>query len=57
MIAADIIILNFEEIRRRSLKVWRNLPGTQLNWKPDKEGFPPGQNPHAKADPAVFNSR
>ena len=39
MIAADIIILNFEEIRRRSLKVWRNLPGTQLNWKPDKEAM------------------
>lgn len=31
----DLIILNFEEVRRRSIKVWKAIPQQMLNWKPD----------------------
>lgn len=31
----DLIIFNFEEVRRRSIKVWKAIPEQMLNWKPD----------------------
>ena len=34
-----IILLNFSEIRRRSLKLWKGIPLKYLNWRPDKEAF------------------
>ncbi|UFT98433.1 DinB family protein [Radiobacillus kanasensis] len=35
----DLILLNFEEVRRRSIKVWRAIPNTKLDWKPDEEAM------------------
>ncbi len=35
MDAIKIILLNFFETRRRSLKLWRGIPKEHLNWKPD----------------------
>jgi len=34
-----IILLNFSEIRRRSIKLWSGIPDEYLNWKPDKKAF------------------
>jgi len=35
----DLIVLNFEEIRRRSIKVWQSIPTNMLNWKPDEKAL------------------
>jgi uncharacterized damage-inducible protein DinB len=35
----EILLLNFEEIRRRSLKLWKGLPPEYYNWKPDAEAM------------------
>lgn len=35
MNAVEIIVLNFEEVRRRSIKVWESIPEENLDWKPD----------------------
>ena len=35
MNAIEIIILNFDEIRRRSIKLWDGLPAEKYDWKPD----------------------
>ncbi len=35
MNAKEIMILNFEEVRRRSIKVWKNISEENLYWKPD----------------------
>ncbi|MET3193426.1 DinB family protein [Bacillus sp. OAE603] len=35
----DLIVLNFEEIRRRSIKVWQSIPKNMLNWKPDEKAL------------------
>ncbi len=35
MTATDIIILHFEEIRRRSVKLWSGLTPEQYSWQPD----------------------
>ena len=35
----DLIVLNFEEIRRRSIKVWNAIPSNMLDWKPDDEAL------------------
>ena len=35
----NLIILNFEEVRRRSIKVWKSIPEAMLNWKPDEEAL------------------
>lgn len=35
----DLIVLNFEEIRRRSMKVWQAIPSNMLNWKPDEKAL------------------
>ena len=35
----DLIILNLEEVRRRSINVWRAIPNDMINWKPDDDAF------------------
>jgi uncharacterized damage-inducible protein DinB len=35
MNANEILVLNLEEVRRRSIKIWRGIPGDKLEWKPD----------------------
>ncbi len=39
MNSIEIIILNFSEIRRRSIKLWSGIPTESLNWKPDKDAL------------------
>ncbi|WP_274364563.1 DinB family protein [Paenibacillus thermotolerans] len=39
MNAIDMIVLNFEEVRRRSIKVWNGIPQQMLNWKPDENAL------------------
>ena len=39
MNSIEIILLNFSEIRRRSIKLWEGIPNEYLNWKPDKKAF------------------
>lgn len=39
MNAIENILLNFSETRRRSLKLWKDIPDEFLNWKPDSEAF------------------
>ncbi len=39
MNAIKIILLNFSEIRRRSIKLWSGIPNEDLNWKPDDQAF------------------
>lgn len=39
MNSIEIVILNFSEIRRRSIKVWEGIPNEYLNWQPDKDAF------------------
>lgn len=35
MNAKELLILNFEEVRRRSIKIWMNISEDNLYWKPD----------------------
>jgi uncharacterized damage-inducible protein DinB len=35
MNAKELLILNFEEVRRRSIKVWKGISEENLFWKPD----------------------
>jgi uncharacterized damage-inducible protein DinB len=35
----QIIILNFEEIRRRSLKLWQGITPEMHSWKPDDDAM------------------
>ncbi|MGI8348441.1 DinB family protein [Niallia circulans] len=35
----DLLILNFKEVRRRSIKVWKAIPPQLLNWKPDEKAL------------------
>ncbi len=35
----DLIIFNHQEIRRRSLKVFRGIPADFYQWKPDEEAM------------------
>jgi uncharacterized damage-inducible protein DinB len=37
MTSAETHILNFEEVRRRSIAIWQGLPNEFYNWKPDKD--------------------
>ncbi len=39
MNSIKIILLNFSEIRRRSIKLWSGIPNEYLNWKPDENAF------------------
>lgn len=35
----ELLILNLEEVRRRSVKIWRSIPDDKLGWKPDLEAL------------------
>ncbi|GEN85934.1 DinB family protein [Oceanobacillus sojae] len=35
----DLLIINFEEVRRRSEKVWKAIPEEKLKWRPDENAF------------------
>lgn len=39
MNATELLILNFEEVRRRSIKVWKSISEEDLFWKPDPEAM------------------
>ena len=39
MNSIDLILLNFNEVRRRSVKVWTSIPQDKLNWKPVDEAM------------------
>ena len=39
MTQIEIVLLNFEEIRRRSLKLWAGLSSEHYFWKPDLEAM------------------
>tara|TARA_R110002051_G_scaffold222630_1_gene286180 strand:- start:4726 stop:5196 length:471 start_codon:yes stop_codon:yes gene_type:complete len=39
MKSIEIILINFSEIRRRSIKLWEGIPDEFLNWRPDKKAF------------------
>ena len=39
MTQSELIILNFTEIRRRSVKLWKGLPESCYNWKPDEKAM------------------
>ncbi len=36
---SELIILNFTEIRRKSIKLWKALPKSYYNWKPDEKAM------------------
>ena len=37
MTPIDVLLLNLEEVRRRSLIVWRSIPPERTEWKPSAE--------------------
>lgn len=39
MNATELLVINFEEVRRRSVKIWRGIPDDKLHWKPDPEAM------------------
>lgn len=39
MNAKELLILNFEEVRRRSIKVWKGISEEYLFWKPDGDAM------------------
>lgn len=39
MNSIEIILLNFSEIRRRSIKLWSGIPNKYLSWKPDENAY------------------
>lgn len=39
MNAIDLIILNSNEVRRRSIKLWKSIPQEKLQWRPDDEAM------------------
>jgi uncharacterized damage-inducible protein DinB len=39
MNSIDLILLNFDEVRRRSIKIWTSIPEEMLQWKPDDEAM------------------
>jgi len=39
MTPAELIIINFEEIRRRSLKLWAAITPDIYSWKPDEDAM------------------
>ncbi|WP_413368296.1 DinB family protein [Lysinibacillus sp. 3P01SB] len=39
MNSIDLILLNFNEVRRRSIKLWTAIPQEKLHWKPDDEAM------------------
>jgi uncharacterized damage-inducible protein DinB len=43
MTAQEILVLNLQEVRRRSLKIWRGIPDSQLAWKLDETALTIGE--------------
>jgi len=39
MTSIELIRLNFKEIRRRSLIIWKSIPESIERWKPDKDAM------------------
>lgn len=39
MNAKELLILNFQEVRRRSIKVWQGIPAELLHWRPDEQAM------------------
>lgn len=39
MLSSDLLLLNAEEVRRRSLMVWSGIPVDGLSWKPDPKAM------------------
>lgn len=39
MTPTELILINFHEIRRKSIKLWNNLPESHYHWKPDVEAM------------------
>ncbi len=39
MTQQELFILNFEEIRRRSIKLWSGIPASFYDWKPDEKAM------------------
>ena len=39
MNSIELILLNFSETRRRSIKLWNGIPDAYFSWKPDSEAF------------------
>jgi len=39
MNAKELLILNFEEVRRRSIKVWKSISDEYLYWRPDGDAM------------------
>lgn len=39
MTQSELLILNFTEIRSRSIKLWNRLPESYYNWKPDEKAM------------------
>ncbi|WP_109299429.1 DinB family protein [Aquimarina sp. AU474] len=39
MNSTKIIVLNFSEIRRRSIKLWKSIPKEHYQWRPDKNAM------------------
>ena len=39
MTPAEFLILNFTEIRKRSIRLWQALPESHYHWKPDKKAM------------------
>jgi uncharacterized damage-inducible protein DinB len=40
MTPTELLILNFEEIRRRSIKLWSGIPENFYSWQPDHNAMP-----------------
>ncbi|KUO96194.1 DinB family protein [Ferroacidibacillus organovorans] len=43
MLATELAIINFREVRRRSIIVWRSVPSDFLKWKPDDSALTIGE--------------
>ena len=39
MISTELIILNLEEVRRRSIKLWTGIPEKFYSWQPDQNAM------------------
>ncbi len=39
MNAKELLLLNFEEVRRRSIKIWKSISEEDLFWRPDAEAM------------------
>ncbi len=39
MTQSELLILNFKEVRRKSIKLWNSLPKSHYNWKPDEKAM------------------